>query len=313
MMALHRRRPLGFVIAAFFLLLAPTSSVLPIVTEVAAEHRMYLPLAAVISTIVVGAFVYLHRWRLPPFVGLVTVAVIALALGSVTSARNLDYHDAETLWRDTVIKRPDNARARHNYATVLLAAGRVAEAEQQLREAIRLRPRHAEAHAALGVALCARQQFSEGIRHLQTALAIAPDFAGAHQSVGEAYAAQGEMTRAVAAYERALVLRPDDVMVMNRIGWILATDANDALRDGSRAIELGMRATALTHNRDATSLDTLAAAQAEMNQWPNAVATVAQAIARARADGELAYIPELEERLRLYQQFRSLRSNTPKP
>ena len=39
--------PERFLGAAFFLILAPTSSVLPIVTEVAAEHRMYLPLAAV--------------------------------------------------------------------------------------------------------------------------------------------------------------------------------------------------------------------------------------------------------------------------
>ena len=37
---------------AFFLLLAPTSSVLPIVTEIAAEHRMYLPLAVIIAALV---------------------------------------------------------------------------------------------------------------------------------------------------------------------------------------------------------------------------------------------------------------------
>ena len=38
--AVVRRHPLGFAGAAFFLILAPTSSVLPIVTEIAAEHRM---------------------------------------------------------------------------------------------------------------------------------------------------------------------------------------------------------------------------------------------------------------------------------
>ena len=44
-----RRHPAAFLGAWFFLILAPSSSVLPIVTEVAAEHRMYLPLAAVIA------------------------------------------------------------------------------------------------------------------------------------------------------------------------------------------------------------------------------------------------------------------------
>ena len=55
--ALVRRRPLGFLGAWFFLILAPTSSVVPIPTEVAAEHRMYLPLAAVVTLAVLSAYI----------------------------------------------------------------------------------------------------------------------------------------------------------------------------------------------------------------------------------------------------------------
>ena len=47
--ALRRAPALGFLGAWFFLILAPTSSFVPIVTEVAAERRMYLPLAAVVA------------------------------------------------------------------------------------------------------------------------------------------------------------------------------------------------------------------------------------------------------------------------
>ena len=49
-----RKWPAGFAGAVFFLALAPTSSLLPIPTEVAAEHRMYLPLAAVIALMFIG-------------------------------------------------------------------------------------------------------------------------------------------------------------------------------------------------------------------------------------------------------------------
>ena len=45
----------GFLGAWFFLLLAPSSSVVPIATEVAAERRIYLALASVIVLVVVGA------------------------------------------------------------------------------------------------------------------------------------------------------------------------------------------------------------------------------------------------------------------
>ena len=50
--AVVRRQPLGFAGAWFFLTLGPTSSLLPIPTEIAAEHRMYVPLAAVVAVVV---------------------------------------------------------------------------------------------------------------------------------------------------------------------------------------------------------------------------------------------------------------------
>ena len=53
---LMRRSPAAFAGAWFFLILAPTSSVLPVVTEVAAEHRMYLPVAGVIALVVLILF-----------------------------------------------------------------------------------------------------------------------------------------------------------------------------------------------------------------------------------------------------------------
>jgi len=41
--------------------------------------------------------------------------------GSMTYARNKDFWSAERIWRDTVSKRPDNPRARLNYADVVTA------------------------------------------------------------------------------------------------------------------------------------------------------------------------------------------------
>src|SRR5205085_1205338 len=51
-----RRAPAAFAGAWWFLILAPSSSVIPIVTEVAAEHRVYLPLAGAIVLVVLGVY-----------------------------------------------------------------------------------------------------------------------------------------------------------------------------------------------------------------------------------------------------------------
>ena len=53
--ALVRRPVWGFAGAAFFLVLAPTSSIMPI-KDLAFEHRMYLPLAALVATVVLAAY-----------------------------------------------------------------------------------------------------------------------------------------------------------------------------------------------------------------------------------------------------------------
>src|SRR5207244_2288102 len=76
--ALWRRRPEGFGGAWVFLTLAPTSTIVPVVTEVAAEHRMYLPLAGVIAVIVIAGDRLLRR--VPGRSGITAGAILSAAL-----------------------------------------------------------------------------------------------------------------------------------------------------------------------------------------------------------------------------------------
>ena len=103
--ALLRRRPAGFLGAAFFAILAPTSSALP-VPDMAAEHRMYLPLAAVAVAAVGLAYNILHRVEIRFHLsalcasGVRGVALLAgcCLLGTLTVQRNRDYRDEVALW-----------------------------------------------------------------------------------------------------------------------------------------------------------------------------------------------------------------------
>src|SRR6185436_20436814 len=101
---------------------APSSSVIPLLTQTVAEHRMYLPLAAV--TIAVGlAFMRMRAQRS------VAVAIGVIALFAVmTVLRNHDYRSVIAIWEDTVAKSPRSSRAHHNLGVALAQAGRSAEA-----------------------------------------------------------------------------------------------------------------------------------------------------------------------------------------
>jgi tetratricopeptide (TPR) repeat protein len=306
---LVRRSPAAFAGAWFFLILAPSSSVLPIVTEVAAEQRMYLPLAVIIAFAVIGIFEVARRLagdassksrRALAAAGLVAASAVVVLFAWMTHERNVDYQDYDRIWSDTIAKRPRNARARNNYATSLLMSGRYAEAEPHLRAAVDVNPAFAEAQANLGVTLSAQGRLEEGADHLRRAIALQPGYSAAHRNLGETYALQHRLGDAAAEYLKALELQPDQVSVLNRASWILATAGDERVRDGARALGLAQRAVTLTGRQDADALDSLAAAFAELGQFDSAVATAREGLAVARAKGNLNLASGLEQRAALY-------------
>lgn len=306
---LVRRSPAAFAGAWFFLILAPTSSVLPIVTEVAAEHRMYLPLAGVIALAVLGFFEIGRRLSetgapksrgILARAGLIASAVVVILFARMTRERNLDYHDYDRIWSDTIARRPLNARARNNYATALLAKGRFADAEPHLRAAVEQRPAYAEAQANLGVALSAQGRLDEGATHLERAIALRPGFAEAHRNLGETYALQHRMVEAVAQYTKTLESLPDDVNLLNRAAWILATAFDPRARDGARAQAFAERAVEITRRQDPDSLDSLAASLAERGEFGRAAVIAREALGAARSKGDFNLVRDLESRAALY-------------
>jgi tetratricopeptide (TPR) repeat protein len=268
---------------------------------------MYLPLASVVVLVVTGIDALIGARGFRRARSTTAVAVVVVVFSAMTMSRNHAYASAEQLWGDTIAKRPANARAQTNVATPLLRSGRYAEAEEHLRIAVREQPDLAEAQADLGVALCGQGKFDEGIDHLQRAIAIAPSYAAAHHDLAEAYASRGRLREAEVHYTAALDVEPENVVLLNRAAWILATAADEETRNGPRAIDLAQRAVRLTGHKDATSLDTLAAAQAEVGRFDDAAQTGEAALALARANGEGALVAELEQRLALYRRREKIR------
>jgi Tfp pilus assembly protein PilF len=111
---------------------------------------MYVPLAAVLSLVVVGVFLIGRRRGIPKTAAIVVLAGIAGVFGSLTYRRNQDYSSEERIWMDTIEKRPSNPRARINYGVLLLNRGEVTAAEPHLRAAVALDPDEEDAHLALG-------------------------------------------------------------------------------------------------------------------------------------------------------------------
>lgn len=196
--ALRRRPALGWLGLGFFALLAPTSSVVPIADPMF-EHRMYLPSAAVLTALAIGAFARAGprcAWGVAP---------LALLLGALTVARNADYASALHLWQDTVEKRPDNSRALVNLGRELMERERYAEALPLFERAHALTPDVPVVVHNLALALDFTGRRAAAITHYRRALELAPENFLARANLANALAAEGDLDAALAEY--AIVLR----------------------------------------------------------------------------------------------------------
>ena len=186
---------LAFLGSWFFVLLAPSSSVVPIASEIAAERRIYLALAAVIIAVVV-----LVRSRLTTSgrAGFVVTAIVFTVFAALTYRRSAQYADPEQLWREAIERVPENARAYTSLAYTLLHAPspRVDEAVPYLHRAIALDPTALSPLRSLAAIELSKGHLPAARQLLQRAYALDPDYADVAPLLGVVLAATGEREQA---------------------------------------------------------------------------------------------------------------------
>lgn len=226
--ALWRRPALGFLGVWFFLILAPTSSVMPI-ADLAAERRMYLSLAAVIVAVVLaghwlldalGRSLSLAPWARALAAGLAVVVPVA-ALSVLTFQRNQDYYSKEDIWRDVIAKRPENTRGHHNLAAVLMKRGRFEAAVEQLEIAAQCPNPAPNTFRSLGFARERQGLDAEAIAYYEYAVRRDPKDGEGHRLLGGMYARQGNLPKALEHLSSAVEIKPLDAAVHKDLGGAL--------------------------------------------------------------------------------------------
>jgi tetratricopeptide (TPR) repeat protein len=235
----------GLGLAWFFILLAPTSSFVPLADNLA-EHRVYLAawgvlLAAVAAADALAARLAAHR------VAAGAWAAAVLLLGLALHGRTGVWVTQEALWRDAAAKAPGLARPRINLGVALERQGRTEEAVAQYEAALGLvgadrrsraqvllnlgaaqlnAGRHGEARRALEAGLALNPQHELILVNLavlagevgdlaaaeefaRRVLAVNPGQASAHVIFGNLGLERGDWPGALSAFDRALALDPE--------------------------------------------------------------------------------------------------------
>jgi protein O-mannosyl-transferase len=219
--ALWRRPQAALLPALAALVLAPTSSVIPILQQPIAENRMYVPLAALcVGGVLIVQMAAARR-------GWPVLSGAALALATLTMQRHEVFRTELRVWSDVVARLPDNARAHNNRAAALLRSGQPQSAHASAMRAIALAPRYADAHQNAGLALAQLDRVENAIAALQRAIAFAPESADAHYNLGVVAAKAGRWGEALAALRKCVQLAPGHIDAHLNLS-VVTLEAGDA-------------------------------------------------------------------------------------
>jgi tetratricopeptide (TPR) repeat protein len=235
----RRRFPLasyGFL--AFSMILAPTSSVIPIRDPVA-EHRVYLPMIGLLLV----TLEFARRLKMGQAALAATLGGVLLVMAGLTYQRSAVWSGAIPLWEDAVQKSPRQARAHFQLAYAYYAANRCREADERYQTVAQLekpdyhllldwaqvddclnRPQDAlkkleeaaamekTAHVYTQIAMIYAKtgKTDRSFEALATAQSIDPNFDGTYVYRGQLFEAANNLPAAAEEYRRALVANPQN-------------------------------------------------------------------------------------------------------
>jgi tetratricopeptide (TPR) repeat protein len=216
-------------------------------------------------------------------------------------ARQGKSSDAIGQYQKAIKIKPGYADAHYNLGVVLARQGRLDEAVKQYRKTIGMRPDDVNAHGNLAKVLAAQGKFDEAVKEYQRTVELAPDSAQAHFGFGQALQSQGDIKAAMAEYRRTMELNSKHLPAHLSLAWLLATSPEAALRDGNQAVELAREAERLGGGESPQLLDTLAAAYAEAERYPEAVETAKRAQNLTATQNNQPLAEAIQNRLKLYE------------
>ncbi|MCG6154843.1 tetratricopeptide repeat protein [Rubinisphaera margarita] len=273
--ALWKAPVVGFAGLWFFLILAPTSTIVPI-RDLAVEHRVYLPSAALSVLCVAGLAWVMRRWKGAEDYSralLLTCGGLAMVLGVMTHLRNDVYSSEYALWQDVVNKSPNNGRALTNLVEHYQLRGQVEQAEQMARRAVNSLPNSPETQNLLGSVLIDLGKTQEAEQHVRQSLKLNP-LPEAYLNLALLVESQ-QPQEAIGCLQKALELRPDFARAHNQLGMLLLKTGGEIA-----AAEQHFRL-AIEHNPgNDFACNNLAIVLAERGQTSQAIALLEQILRR---------------------------------
>lgn len=308
------------------------------------DHFQYLPVIGIVALAAAAAIDWGASLMKVNGGKLLITATVVVALAFLTVQRAKVMATDESVWRDTLAKNPAAWTAHNNLGCILAEQNKIDEAVTHFVTSLRYNPQNAQAHCNLGKALTLKHKFADAESELRRAVALKPQEAEFHRSLAYAFCAEGKVNEGLAELRQAADLdkttatrlelanmlhqlgkereaitefrdilqsQPQSVEVLNNLAWILATSADDSVRNGVEAVGFAQKACERTQYKDPMPMGTLAAAYAEAGRFDQAIATAEKAANLAAATGNSRLAAINTQLVQLYRAGKPYHENPP--
>ena len=196
----------------------------------------------------------------------------------------------------------------YHVALAQIAMGAIQEADNTLDMLVKKAPQYYRAWLQKGELLFARHSWRESAEYYLKGISLAPagERVPLYISAASNLYNQGQQALAMRIYRAAQADQPSAETACY-LAWVLATSADDTLRDGKEALRLAQEAIKADPHSP-TFLNSLAAALAENGRFTEAVDAADQALANARLQPDAAtVVPIFSQRLAILRSGKPIR------
>ena len=326
--------------------LVPVIGLVQVGTQAFADRYTYFPAIGLFLMVAFGAYDLVSRYQISKAVLAVPGTLILAACLARTNDQLRYWQNSEVLFRHALAVTKDNYIAHINLGVALELDGKLdeaiaeyraaeafapnryqihynlgdcldhqgkpLEALTEYREAIRLNPKLPELHNSLGIVLGELGHYDEALAEFTNAVQLSPTYPWAHFEMAKTLLKQGRNAEAVAGLHEALKHDPNNLQILTYSAHVLASIPDPRVRNGKTALVLATRANELAEGSQATILNALGMAQAEVGDFANAIAVTQKALDFANA----AHLDELQplqnqlhQELELYQNHQPWRES----